>query len=670
MSVTTLRPNATGSTFGVTASAGTMLGCVTDNDDATYLVPSGPFWYEGRLANVTPDPYTYIKRYRIKVRYDTNAGTGGATLTNMLVFARSTSGIKGLQMSRWAIQGSMDSWVSTWVAGEPPGLTDLTDKCSVWVAFDGNPSLLKWPRVGELYLDIDVVDAPTTTVSEPTGTVVNTSRPPIVFDYNSAEGYPMTAYQIAVFDSTTYGASGFDPDDDIDSAVWNSGKVSKGSPPEYVIPGADLVDGTTYKAYVRVYDSSGNYGPWGVGSAFTMAVVHPAKPTLTAAVDNTNAKVNLTIQAYHNILDTDTSTLEDAIGNWTVAGLPGANCAVARTTDQAEEGTHSLEATSTAAGDMYFAAGMYAVHAGTQYTFRASVRAATDARSVYVGVSWLDTGFSVISTSTGTASNDSTSAWGGRYVTATAPVGAVNAVLAVYVVGTGAGGEVHYADKASFHPGAGTAWAVPGTTDHLYWRIQRSYDSGTTWEDVRGSLEEVMSARWQYAIVYDYEARLNIDIVYRAFSSGVVDTGGYLTSLPSDTSSVMNIDGGDCSVWLKDPLYPALNMQVDLAQDYLDRSDDEQVAFYRAFERGQPIAVADANVGAGKLENVKFEVRSEDELDSLRALRLAQRTLLMQRAQTSEQWYVRFAPHVQWRETNYSPSLRRLNSDFYIVDAP
>lgn len=189
----------------------------------------------------------------------------------------------------------------------------------------------------------------------------------------------------------------------------------------------------------------------------------------TLSIPVATALGGMTFGSPTNLLAADTAQLEwnnvtypaPYMGGWAAT----LNCAVAQSTAQAAEGTHSLALTSTAAGDM--AAGTLSgtngvpVTAGSQYTALASFRSAVSARTCAVIIDWYNSAGTLLSSSTGTGAADSTSAWTQVSVTANAPVGATTAAVRAYVTATGGASEVHYVDKASLLAGSSTTWAAP-----------------------------------------------------------------------------------------------------------------------------------------------------------------------------------------------------------------
>jgi hypothetical protein len=159
----------------------------------------------------------------------------------------------------------------------------------------------------------------------------------------------------------------------------------------------------------------------------------------------------LRVTADRNLMTVNQSSLETDTTGW----LALTNCAIARSTAQAQAGSASLRLTSTAGGDMsactlYGTLG-FPVQGGDTYTLSAYLKAATSGRSITFEFDWFDSdGVSVSSDVGATGSSDTTSSWTLATLSAAAPSTAAYARACIQVDSTGAGGEVHYVDNISF----------------------------------------------------------------------------------------------------------------------------------------------------------------------------------------------------------------------------
>jgi PKD repeat protein len=201
------------------------------------------------------------------------------------------------------------------------------------------------------------------------------------------------------------------------------------------------------------------FGDTGTGTGVSPSHTYAANGTYTVVLTVTDS-------AGKTITATKSITLSAP-----VASFGAVNCTIAlNTTDSADKpfGTQCLQMTSIASGDMSameFHTSKQLVDVGKTYTFLASFRAATTARSCAVGVLWYDYLGNLLSgqgtgtfgtTVTDTAANNFTPA----FLTIVAPAGAQYANLVVEVLATAAG-EVHKVDKCSFSQGTSTSW-MPG----------------------------------------------------------------------------------------------------------------------------------------------------------------------------------------------------------------
>lgn len=153
-----------------------------------------------------------------------------------------------------------------------------------------------------------------------------------------------------------------------------------------------------------------------------------------------------------------TSDFESGIGNWTT----GANDSVAVTTAQAQSGTHSLQLTSLAAGDMdarscllgnVSTQGLKCVP-GDIMQVTGWFRSAVSSRSVEIGVEFFTSGGASISFAYGSTVTDTTSGWVQATGSILAPATAAFARVRANVIATGAINEVHYIDNLWFGRGA------------------------------------------------------------------------------------------------------------------------------------------------------------------------------------------------------------------------
>lgn len=177
--------------------------------------------------------------------------------------------------------------------GGPWTQADLDNMEALLTATDAyNANQALGGKVYSLARDVLYNEIPALTVSATAGAGV--ARPTFAWTVNDPEGDPQTEWRAKAFSAAQYGAGGFDPA--TSAPVWDSGDtVDPNSRSGQV--GLDLVNGTTYKVYVRARqpDVSGqaSYSAWTASNTVTISITTPAQPGLTATADNPNARVVL-----------------------------------------------------------------------------------------------------------------------------------------------------------------------------------------------------------------------------------------------------------------------------------------------------------------------------------------------------------------------------------------
>jgi hypothetical protein len=144
----------------------------------------------------------------------------------------------------------------------------------------------------------------------------------------------------------------------------------------------------------------------------------------------------------------DTSFEGGTTGDWTAA----LNCTIANSTAQAQDGTHSLAMTATAAGNMMVAlphaVSGISVIPGTTYTFRCGFFPAAQVRSVVAYIQWYNAAGTNINQSQASAT-EVAGQWVSVNATGVAPAGAVTVDLQAMVSSAAING-VHYIDLIEF----------------------------------------------------------------------------------------------------------------------------------------------------------------------------------------------------------------------------
>jgi hypothetical protein len=135
----------------------------------------------------------------------------------------------------------------------------------------------------------------TVSVTTPDATVTNTSQPIVSWSLSDPENDPQQTYQVVVFTLAQTAVTGFDPA--ASANTWTTGEVTNETDRNRQIL-VDLVNGTTYRAYVRV-KTNAQYSAW-VYREFALSLTPPAQPTLTASYEPENNRTQLVVAGQHD----------------------------------------------------------------------------------------------------------------------------------------------------------------------------------------------------------------------------------------------------------------------------------------------------------------------------------------------------------------------------------
>ena len=494
--------------------------------------------------NTTGGPFTWT--------YNTGGSIGGETAYN---FRRS---ISGGAYSYW--NASAGSFQSTDISNTSTALS-VTFVAGVWPdGYTYNWSVASTDVGGEGNYASDFTAngqvAPSVSVTNPTGTITTTQYPAVIWTPTLAPQASVLTYRVVTYNSTQYGAGGFSPG--VSTGVDDSGVITSTNNTYTIVN--PLPTGVSYESYVQLVETPGNQASAWAFSSFTISADTPQTPTIGAAYGTDPStgcpRIVLTVTCQDNILSANDASFEGGLG--TTAAIT--NCAVAQSATQAEDGTQSCRLTSTASGNMSAgtATGLsgYAVLANTSYTFRSDYRSAVSARSCRTDISWYNSSGTFISTTTGTAHNDTTSGWTTSLTTATSPAGSAFARLIHNVLATGAGSEVHYVDEAGIFPGTVASWSAGGFVGASFVDILRS--DGLYVRLASPVNDFPVPTPAQVAIVYDYEVIPGVNYTYQA----IVVSGQFASAL-SSASSAVDVPTG-LGWWELDPtnVASAVNAQV------------------------------------------------------------------------------------------------------------
>lgn len=483
MTVVTKRPNTTGKNAGVLAGT-TVHGDTSDSSLSTYVTGTGGTQNVYALVGMEDHTVAAGTRIRsVKLRMtNANNGAGGAEIqTGYIVLQDSADGARGtvFSFSRGTTTPVLYSGPVEFTAPGGKAWDSTTwNRIYTRIAFQKSQAG-QYGRIFEIYADLDVNNQPTiSSVSLNNATV--TTRPDLSATYSDADGDLMTRARWRVFSAAQYGAVGFDPE--TSPATWDSGEVY--GEQESITLTADLVNGTTYKAYAKFgHDWPGPQGDvwwsaWGSSAATTIAVSPPPTPTITVAQDLTlpsyRNRITISVDGV-NVLDSPTASFEDGtVGFWQAGTNTGAP--VASTTNP-KSGTYAMQLTATAAGAVEAFSGGAAtsrrVKPGRTYTALASFRGTTS-RTVSVGIRWYDASGAVISTPMGSGVADTTTGYtqvsSGPLV---APANAFSAVVRVTGASLAAA-EVLRVDEVLLAPGTPSTWNPGGYAQNGTFLVERA----------------------------------------------------------------------------------------------------------------------------------------------------------------------------------------------------
>jgi len=516
MATYVLRPNANwnnASAFTISGGSASVHAALADDSNSTYITRTSttvPASYEAEFGTQTLAATEKVAYVNLRAKATIGA-TGSIELSLGVITdrnGRTVSYSVPFSKANTLTLTTLDTALKLTTApnGEAWSQT-LID--NLVVKFADN-AILSADRAGlyELFVDVVTTTQPTVTVTAPTGTITDTTFPSVVWTYADADGDPQNAYEIKVFDSVTYGGASFSAD--TSTPTVSTGIVTSSNNGQTLE--ADLADGTTYRAYVRVaqlVNGSNYFSDWAY-SQFTIDVDAPATPLITAFYDSTEGAVTVTVFGRTNVLSPNQASLETNTTGWEAT----TNCAIARSTAQASIGSASLQVTASAAGDAVASTTIgtkFLVTANQEFSAIADFKAGSTTRSCQVGIRYLTTTGTTISTTFGTAVSATSSAFVTANATVLAPPTATHAQVFVKIVSASSGG-VHYVDKIAFHAGDEPVFTRGGFSSFVF-DVERS-DDAITYTAIRNS--PVTATATQIAELNDYEVPLDKTVTYRA----------------------------------------------------------------------------------------------------------------------------------------------------------
>jgi hypothetical protein len=512
-----LRPNANwnnASAFTISGGSASVHAALADSSDSTFITRTSttvPASYEAEFGTQTLASTEKVAFVNLRAR--ATVGTTGSIELSLGVITdrngRTVSYSVPFTKANTLALTTLDTAFKLTTAPNGEAWTQtLID--NLVVKFTDN-AITSGDRAGlyELFVDVVTTTQPTVSVTAPTGTITDTTFPSVVWTYADADGDPQNAYEIKVFDSATYSAGGFSPD--TSTPTVETGIVTSSNNGQTLE--ADLADATTYRAYVRVAQllNGSNYFSDYAFTQFTIDVDAPATPLISAFFDADIGAVTLTVFGRTNSLSPNQSSLETNTDGW----VADSNCVIARSATQASVGTASLQITASASGDAVAStttATKFAVTANQEFSAIADFKSASATRSVAIGIRYLTSAGSTISTTYGTAVSATSSSFTTASAIIVSPPTATHAQVFAKITSAGSG-EIFYVDKIAFHAGDMPVFTRGGFSNFIF-DVERSDDSGVSYSTIRNS--PVIATSTQIAEINDYEVPLDTTVTYRA----------------------------------------------------------------------------------------------------------------------------------------------------------
>lgn len=566
MPTLTVRPDSTGANAGIIASTGTPYADLSDNNDNTVVRGSadGGYLWVG-FGNVTLSAGQRVRwvQFRVRRARDTN-DIGRIEKARIRLNYNGTFGPAGYPDAYYTNQDTWQGAQQHSAPGSRVWTQTLVNALTAEIYWYANDSGTFFLRIAEVYLDVQTNSPPSVGTPTVAGQTIST-QPTTTIVYTDADNDPMVRSRWKWFSAAQYGAAGFNPD--TSKAVYDTGEITGVTTVRQ--PGVGLVNGTTYKSYVKAaQDWSGQLdGPlwwsaWGVSAAFTIALTPPTTPTLAvttqAVLPDFRAVLTVVAAASPGGFSTATGTVlvergerlpggRGALDNWVpaqintggtttrsglgfkkdagsdllawepigLATVPGVGGAIHWLVRTATTGQFIAGGSSTDPdADVDY---RFAVAPGLSHTGRVTAWCGSGTFATHVAIDWIKANETVTQTIQTITVTTTPAVY---TVTGTAPADAVSARLVMRNNSSVASADV-WATRYEF--GLAPTAGAPGVGDELTWSTVRQLTS----TDIAAMTSS------QTFVVQDNEIPPARPVLYRATTIATLATGETVASAPS-----------------------------------------------------------------------------------------------------------------------------------------
>ena len=289
MTLAVLRPNgvALAGNWTIGGGAASLNAATSDDSDATWAEsPGSVSYFYLSFGTVTIPALAQIRSVTPRLRVGPKTISRGSLQTVVYATGEYSStwftpiqdpgqAIQNLSGPSFATSPSGDLWTQT-------DINNLEFGAARWVG--------SGVRIYEAYLDVLYNEAPVVAITSPTAsqTITTTSTPTISWSYTDPDGDGQERVEIKVFSGTT---SVPNPNTEVNRLLFAITINTQGG--SYQLP---AFPNGGYTVAIRAADvgSNGRFGNW-VQRAYTLNVVPPPAPVVTATADNVNKRISIVI---------------------------------------------------------------------------------------------------------------------------------------------------------------------------------------------------------------------------------------------------------------------------------------------------------------------------------------------------------------------------------------